>query len=155
VSDTQGLLLPGWFCPAPCGVFNGTEKGPKPCRACDAPPPAPDPHGCAGLGRADLLRLIAGLAAECKTLTETTTRVQERCTELLEENRALRRALPAGEVETTGTNTTNVPLLKEITYVDGSPVEFSCSRCGVRDYVGYLVEGRLVCPGCRLEGEGR
>jgi hypothetical protein len=148
VSDAQGLLLPGWFCPAPCGVFNGTMKGPKLCRACDAPPPAPDPHGCAGLGRADLLRLIAGLASECRTLNETTTRVQERCTELLEENRALRRALPAFTLKDSA---------------DG----FSCSRCGVRSYVGYTSAERLVgrskeglgthnlvCLSC-LEGEGR
>lgn len=32
----RGLLLPGWFCPAPeCGVFNGEAKEPlDECRCC-------------------------------------------------------------------------------------------------------------------------
>jgi hypothetical protein len=79
---THGILLPGWDCPS-CRCFNGSAKEIlTECRSCGWPkPPDPTPE-------TDRLR------AELKTVYENLTYVQTRCTELLLENRDLKKRLP-------------------------------------------------------------
>jgi hypothetical protein len=51
-----------------------------------------------GIGRADVEARIRWFAKQCKILNDNLTSVQTRCTELLEENRALRAPKDSGHV---------------------------------------------------------
>jgi hypothetical protein len=77
---TDGILLPGWDCPnSTCGVFNGTVKEDlKVCRCCATPRPS------------DLDLAFKRLQKTHEQALSNLTSVQERCTELVMENRRLR-----------------------------------------------------------------
>lgn len=76
-------LLPHWDCPNPaCGAFNGLVKeDTKICRCCGAPRPS------------DLDLAFKRLQKTYEQANANLTTVQERCTELVTENRELKARL--------------------------------------------------------------
>jgi hypothetical protein len=79
------IVLGGWWCV--CRTWNGEEKDVRPsCRVCGGPR-IPE----AGLNRDQLVAVLAECTRELVVLHYAVTEIQGRCTELLEENRALRR----------------------------------------------------------------
>jgi hypothetical protein len=80
-------ILPHWICPNPaCGAFNGDAKTKLThCRCCDTPRPS------------DLDVAFRRLQKTHEQALSNLTSVQERCTELVLENRELKLKLETGK----------------------------------------------------------
>ena len=105
-TQTEGILLPGFDCPA-CGMFTGTAKVDHvTCRCCGAPRPDDAPWGRRFDGtpmpkqewavHQNLEHTIEAnivFHERYKAMLATLTSTQERCTELKLENRELRALL--------------------------------------------------------------
>jgi hypothetical protein len=70
-----------WTCPSCFGL--NEARAHANCRHCGGPHPT-------GIGRDELLRIVAKLSHECVALTEQVTSLQVTCTAQLEELRVLR-----------------------------------------------------------------